>query len=162
MKRCTKINSALGGREKNNSIPRIDPINREVIEKAVKVLRVEDHIATHMHMSPLGRKNKLRFMTLALCGEAGELANYIKKDWRGDPGDRIEAVVKELADVLNYAFMIAKLLGADPHQIMLDKLIEVESRPIWKNHGGYNGKRRAKSFAKLGRAGEKPKSRVRQ
>jgi NTP pyrophosphatase (non-canonical NTP hydrolase) len=75
-----------------------------------------------------------RYIVLALCGEAGELANLVKKDWRGDSGTvtRREMIKKELADVGNYAFMLAELLGVDLQAEMLKKLIEVEQRPTFK------------------------------
>jgi NTP pyrophosphatase (non-canonical NTP hydrolase) len=41
-------------------------------------------------------------------------------------------MVSELADVANYTFMLAEVLGVDLHQAMLAKLIEVEQRPQWK------------------------------
>jgi NTP pyrophosphatase (non-canonical NTP hydrolase) len=74
------------------------------------------------------------YMSLALCGEAGELANNIKKVWRGDPGDRHAQIVSELADVGNYAFMLASLLGVDLLTEMLRKLEEVEQRPVFNRN----------------------------
>jgi NTP pyrophosphatase (non-canonical NTP hydrolase) len=52
--------------------------------------------------------------------------------WRGDVGDRREQIVSELADVANYAFMIAEHLGVDLRAEMIQKLKEVEQRPSWK------------------------------
>lgn len=60
---------------------------------------LDAHIRAHLHWGPLLGEDKIRFMALALCGEAGELANIVKKDWRGDPGDRRAKLVEELADV---------------------------------------------------------------
>lgn len=92
---------------------------------------LKDHLREHLHWGPLDGPEKLRFMTLALCGEAGELANLIKKDWRGDAGDRRQKIVEELADVANYAFMLAEGLGVDLPAAMLRKLKEVEQRAEW-------------------------------
>lgn len=93
------------------------------------------HIVAHMkHPFSEPGPERLRFMVLALCGEAGELANYVKKEWRGDDLDDEwqKKVTSEVADIGNYIFMIAEILGLDLPQIMLNKLIEVENRPNWK------------------------------
>lgn len=92
-----------------------------------------DHvIAEHHEWSPF--ENRLTFFCLALCGEAGELANLAKKDLRGDEGvlDRRAKMADELADVGAYAFMIAHNLGIDLHEQILKKVAEVEQRPAFR------------------------------
>jgi NTP pyrophosphatase (non-canonical NTP hydrolase) len=42
------------------------------------------------------------YLSLALCGEAGELANKIKKAWGGYEDIPLEEIKLELADVANY------------------------------------------------------------
>jgi NTP pyrophosphatase (non-canonical NTP hydrolase) len=52
-----------------------------------------------------GSDEDKRFLALALCGEAGEVANLIKKKWRGDDVPDFDAKLREeLGDV--YAYMI--------------------------------------------------------
>lgn len=94
---------------------------------------LQAHIESHLHWGPIDEKDRVRFMALALCGEAGELANLIKKDWRGDAGDRREKLIEELADVGNYAFMLAALLGVDLPSEMIAKLKAVERRHEWQS-----------------------------
>jgi len=96
---------------------------------------LHSHLRAHLKWGPLVGVERVRFMALALCGEAGELANLIKKDWRGDAGDRRLAQIDELADVANYVFMLAEEWGVDLPAAMLAKLIEVEKRPAWKDQG---------------------------
>ena len=91
-----------------------------------------EHLRTHLNWGDLHEEDRIRFLALALCGETGELANLIKKDWRGDDGDRSEKIRSELADIGNYVFMLAVALGIDLHAEMYKKLIEVEQRPAWK------------------------------
>ena len=79
------------------------------------------HLSEHLSRSPEGEA-RLRFLVLALCGEAGELANCIKKHWRGDAGDRREQVISELADCANYVRMLAMHLGVDLEAEMLRKV----------------------------------------
>jgi NTP pyrophosphatase (non-canonical NTP hydrolase) len=94
---------------------------------------LQDHLRRHLGWGPLAGDDKLRFMTLALCGEAGELANLVKKDWRGDAGsnERRVKMIEELADIGNYAYMIAEIFGIDLQTEMLAKLVKVEARPEW-------------------------------
>lgn len=54
-------------------------------------------IKAHAQWSPVDKQEQVRFMALALCGEVGELANLVKKDWRGDSGDRRDQIKEELA-----------------------------------------------------------------
>lgn len=72
-----------------------------------------------------------RFIVLALAGEVGELANFVKKEWRGD-GDKSADIIKELADIHNYTAMLAKLYEVNLDDIGVDKFIEVEKRPTYK------------------------------
>ena len=100
---------------------------------------LHDTLAAHMewddmaHMSP---REKLRFLTLCVAGEAGETANEVKKEWRGDIRNAssveqmafMKKVEGEVADVLNYAHMICILLRVDPHDIMWSKLKQAEAK----------------------------------
>lgn len=64
----------------------------------------------------------------AMCGEAGEAANAAKKLRRGDgDGDRKD-VLKELADVVIYADLLAARLGADLGEEVREKFNEVSAR----------------------------------
>lgn len=67
----------------------------------------------------------LRFLTLGLVGEAGELANFVKKRWRDGgalndaTGDYLrEECRKEVADVLAYTMMVAQRLGMTPSDLI--------------------------------------------
>lgn len=87
----------------------------------------------------------VRFLTLALCGEAGELANMIKKEWRADiwPPTRSD-IANELCDIVVYAYLLEVALGFDIDSIVEAKLPEIrnkfaqESRkePANENTGG--------------------------
>ena len=100
------------------------------------IKHLQEHLKLHTNWGNLRGTERVRFMILALCGEAGELANLVKKDWRGEPGDRRAEIIRELADIGNYAFMTAEALGADLPAEMLKKLVEVESRPTFRGVTG--------------------------
>lgn len=58
--------------------------------------------------------SKLEFITLALCGETGELAEKVKKWMRGDYEltDEVKAgMAKELGDILWHVSRAATLIG---------------------------------------------------
>lgn len=65
------------------------------------------------------------YPAMAMCGEAGEAAEKVKKAWRdGTPFDR-DAFAKELGDVLWYIAAAARDVGltlGDVAQANLDKL----------------------------------------
>lgn len=61
----------------------------------------------------------IRFFGLGLAGEAGEVANFIKKRWRD--GILHEADLKaECADVFAYNIMLADALGMTPDDLLAE------------------------------------------
>jgi NTP pyrophosphatase (non-canonical NTP hydrolase) len=58
-----------------------------------------------------------RFLVNAMSGEAGEAANVSKKEWRGDFANQPvmfrAKLVKEVADTVAYAFMLAAHMRFD-------------------------------------------------
>lgn len=95
-------------------------------------IQAEDN---HRQHSDTGdRENDIRFLTLGLTGEGGEImeavldaalvvqasgkvANLVKKRWRdGDGHD--EAIRFEIADVCAYAFMLANTMGLSPADLI--------------------------------------------
>jgi NTP pyrophosphatase (non-canonical NTP hydrolase) len=71
--------------------------------------------------------DQVRFLALAICGEAGELANLIKKMWRGD-GAKVRDIRDEIADIQIYLRHLATHLGIDINAACHSKLLEVEKR----------------------------------
>jgi NTP pyrophosphatase (non-canonical NTP hydrolase) len=69
----------------------------------------------------------LNFLALAICGEAGELANFVKKAWRGDELD-LEAIRDEIADIRIYLEHLSRLLNIDLDRACENKLDEVDER----------------------------------
>ncbi|GAA1694510.1 nucleotide pyrophosphohydrolase [Microbacterium sediminicola] len=65
--------------------------------------------------------------------EAGELLECFQ--WSGDDADD-EHVREELADVLTYCLLLADKIGADPIQLVLDKLeLTTQKYPVEKSRG---------------------------
>jgi NTP pyrophosphatase (non-canonical NTP hydrolase) len=68
--------------------------------------------------------NALAFLVIALCGEAGELANIVKKVARGTAKlvDQTGNIRSECADVLIYLLKLSDHLSIDLEEAFLDKL----------------------------------------
>lgn len=69
----------------------------------------------------------LNFLALAICGEAGELANLVKKAWRGDEVNP-NAIRDEIADIRIYLEHLTRLLDIDLDKACDNKLDEVAER----------------------------------
>lgn len=74
--------------------------------------------------------------TLALAGEVGELANFVKKIERGDYSDKDpyvrKQIAKELADIITYADLIYTKLEMQTEVELMDKFEEINQRIGWK------------------------------
>ena len=74
----------------------------------------------------------IRFLALSLSGEAGELANKIKKHWRGDTDaphpTRDSKLKEELADVVAYCCLLAHALEMSVNGVLLEKLPEIRKK----------------------------------
>ncbi|MBJ7329473.1 MAG: nucleoside triphosphate pyrophosphohydrolase family protein [Solirubrobacteraceae bacterium] len=76
--------------------------------------------------------DNLLYPTLGLCGEAGEVAEKVKKMLRDDAGvlsdERRAAISKELGDVLWYVAQVATEAGLDLEAIAGANLAKLRSR----------------------------------
>lgn len=85
------------------------------------------------HLFPAYSNTDERFLALALCGEAGELANYIKKRWR-DGADLTEEIRDEIADIRVYLELLAKCFGIEGAK--LDSRVEQKLLKVVEKHKG--------------------------
>lgn len=83
------------------------------------------------HLFPAYSNTDERFLALALCGEAGELANYIKKRWR-DGADLSEEIRDEIADIRVYLELLAKCFNIEG--IKLDQRVEQKLLKVVEKH----------------------------
>ena len=89
-----------------------------------------------------GVGDNLLYPTLGLCGEAGEVAEKIKKMVRDDGGalsdERREALSKELGDVLWYVAQLATEADLDLQAIAeanIEKLLSRRDRNVLQGSG---------------------------
>ena len=83
------------------------------------------------HLFPAYSNSDERFLALALCGEAGELANMIKKRWR-DGASLIEEVRDEIADIRVYLELLAKCFDIEGDK--LDVRVEHKLLKVVEKH----------------------------
>jgi NTP pyrophosphatase (non-canonical NTP hydrolase) len=88
------------------------------------------------------RQAWLAYPALGLAGEAGEVAEHVKKTIRDDGGsvsdERRDAISKELGDVLWYVAQVATELGLDLDEIAqanLTKLLSRQERGVLSGSG---------------------------
>jgi NTP pyrophosphatase (non-canonical NTP hydrolase) len=88
------------------------------------------------------REAWLAYPALGLAGEAGEVAEHVKKAIRDDGGqvdeERRAAMSKELGDVLWYVAQLATELGLDLEAVAqgnLDKLLSRQQRGVLSGSG---------------------------
>ena len=84
----------------------------------------------------------MTYPALGLCGEAGEVAEKVKKTIRDDDGilsdERREALSRELGDVLWYLAQLATEAGLELESIAadnLDKLLSRQDRGVLRGSG---------------------------
>ncbi len=87
------------------------------------------------------------YVALNIAGEAGELANVVKKLWRADPriaqpegyatigGEALSSIADEIADIAMLTLVLANHLGIDVEQEVERKLAVIDTRL----QGGYYG-----------------------
>ena len=75
-------------------------------------------------------KEYIRFLALAMAGEAGEAANVVKKAWRdGKPVDRAK-LAEEIAGTACYLIGLASAIKLDLDSEMLIQLEAFEARYV--------------------------------
>lgn len=91
---------------------------------------------------------------LGLCGEAGEVADYVKKvEYQGHPEDRRE-LIRELGDVLWYLALAADVLGVSLGEIAEANLAKLRGR--YPNGFSAEASRTRKVELKIGVSSEGP------
>ena len=80
---------------------------------------------------------ELMYLSLGLAGEAGEVANNVKKLFRdGDDPLRREKLFGELGDVFWYLVRLCDACGFDPQQVVAANAAKLASR---KERGALGG-----------------------
>ncbi len=78
------------------------------------------------------KENSIAYLGLGLTGEAGEVADKIKKDLRDHGGefgpDTVSDLILEMGDVLWYLSAMARELGFTLDQVAKFNLMKIEAR----------------------------------
>jgi NTP pyrophosphatase (non-canonical NTP hydrolase) len=98
----------------------------------------------------------LAYCCLGLTGEAGEVADKVKKILRGDPkAPSVEDIAKELGDVLWYAARLSSELGVNLSWVVeqnVKKIMERKALGIIKGSGDDREQRRKEDLPHHGHA----------
>lgn len=92
---------------------------------ASNILKFRSEICSELHPAFFRYDDDVHFLTLALCGEVGELANFIKKGWRDGIVDS-EEIRDEIADIRIYLELIAKCFDVEGEKLderVKDKMV---------------------------------------
>ena len=73
-------------------------------------------------------KNGFIRSVLGLCGESGEIAEKVKKHYRGDCKVESQEICKELGDLLYYIARVADYCKLDLHTIAIENIKKLQSR----------------------------------
>ncbi len=76
---------------------------------------------SQLYFPELHQEQDLVFLTLALAGEVGEIANEIKKWRRGDGDEYLDRAARELPDALIYLSLLANALGVNLTEAYIEK-----------------------------------------
>ena len=100
---------------------------------AAEIERIHQTAIKRSGMAPWSQED-IRFLSLALAGEVGELGNFVKKEWRGDfrtldqRQSYQKAVMKELADIRVYLHLLATAFHVDLDEAVEEKLPEIRKK----------------------------------
>ena len=93
---------------------------------------VRDEIAAFVAERDWAQFHSPENLAKSIAIEAGELLECFQ--WNADANN--DRVREELADVLTYCLLLAERIGADPEQIILDKLAATRQKyPVDKARG---------------------------
>lgn len=105
---------------------------RIVNEGLANAFDVYDHMCAALDKGSPIPDAGLAYYTLAFTGEAGEVANEVKKVFRDDGGivtpERHAALVKELGDCLWYMSRVAKLIGSSLNDVQRTNIEKLTAR----------------------------------
>ena len=95
-------------------------------EAEIQALTLDQYQSWLRHPAPVAKKYALLYFSNAFVGEAGEVANEVKKLYR-DGFDNYR-VVDELGDALHYLAMTATAVGVPLSEVARKNLIKVTTK----------------------------------
>jgi NTP pyrophosphatase (non-canonical NTP hydrolase) len=97
------------------------------LDTARRALEVHERHACS-NVGAAGTDNDIRFLALAMAGEAGEAANVVKKSWRdGKPVDRAK-LAEEIAGTACYLIGLAAAIKLNLDGEMREQMAAFEAR----------------------------------
>ena len=118
-----------------------DDIQKELADVGNYLYMLASHTKVDLPVIIAVSPSVMHAESIALACEivvtTGKLANLVKKSWRGDftLEEKAFEFQKRLKFVSYSVFYLAANLGINLPQSMLDKMLEVEEREIYRNRG---------------------------
>lgn len=98
----------------------------------IRTFQEYDALAMRTAHHPTGSERALLYVGCALAGEAGEVANEIKKVSRDDMGvlteERRLKLIKEMGDTLWYLNSLANEIGTTLYEVAEANIVKLEER----------------------------------
>jgi NTP pyrophosphatase (non-canonical NTP hydrolase) len=95
-------------------------------------MRFNDYQAQAAQTAIFPQEIALLYISLAICGEAGEIAEKVKKAYRDDGGkitpERLEGLKKEAGDCLWYLAMLCRELDVELDEVAVANLAKLADR----------------------------------
>lgn len=107
----------------------------------VETFDAYDDLATSTRVYPVPLAQLPIYPALAMCGEAGEFAEKVKKAWRDGTELNREDALKELGDVLWYISAAAHDLGSSLEDVAQMNLAKLRGRMQRGTLGGAGDRR---------------------
>lgn len=83
--------------------------------------------------NPPEEMNDIIYLALAINGEAGELAEVVKKSWRDGKDIDREWLIEEMGDILWYIAVLSHKLGVPLSEVMERNIRKLEQRYMGKD-----------------------------
>lgn len=105
---------------------------RVIFKEVADKMTVNDYQRAAMSTAIYPKDSEVTYLALAMCGEAGELADKVKKVIRDHDGvytdETRKAIAEELGDVLWYAANLANAIAYPLERVCEMNLNKIESR----------------------------------
>ena len=117
---------------RNFDVPCHNSRTRVIYKRIKESVTISEYQKAALSTAIYPKDREIDYLTLALCGEAGELADKVKKVIRDNEGHYTmthrHAIAEELGDVLWYAANLANAIGYDLEGVCKMNIDKVESR----------------------------------
>ena len=130
--RLRHIGKKDNGRDNRTGIERMRGAKQRQSTMTTAIMELNEYQKQALSTAIYPHDRNITYLALALCGEAGEVAEKVKKIIRDKKGQfyapDLAAIALEIGDVLWYAANLAKAIGYDLNSVAELNLTKIENR----------------------------------